>query len=117
MTTARTLRGTAAPAPSRQPRSLLCFAQISDTHITDVSSPARVEYFAQVPSGVPLHRWPLFGAFRSNETLAPHTLAAMLIALAAASSPATGAAPSSASTPAMPATVPNGMSRAPSSRC
>ena len=93
MTTARTLRGTAAAAPSGHPRSLLCFAQISDTHITDVSSPARVEYFAQVPEGVPLHRWPLFGAFRSNETLAPHTLAAMLIALADASSPATGARP------------------------
>ena len=39
MTMARTLRGTSAPAPSRQPRSLLCFAQISDTHIADALSP------------------------------------------------------------------------------
>lgn len=46
MTMVRTLRGTAAPAPPGRPCSLLCFAQISDTHITDVSSPARVEYFA-----------------------------------------------------------------------
>lgn len=42
MTMARTLRGTEASAPTGQPRSLLYFAQISDTHFTDVSSPARV---------------------------------------------------------------------------
>src|SRR5689334_261976 len=84
----RSLRG-GVTLPSGTPRSLLSFAQLSDVHIIDAQSPARVEYFARTP-GLSADEWPYSSAFRAHETLSTQLLVAALQAIAHAAGPATG---------------------------
>ena len=64
------LGATAQTGRAQRRIPLLYFAQLSDTHIVDAQSPARVEYVDIVPGGG--------AAFRPHDMLTPHVLDAMV---------------------------------------
>ena len=63
-------------APANGRRSLLHFVHLTDTHITDAQSPARVEFLDRYSDG-PCAGVPFNAAFRAQETLSLQVLEAM----------------------------------------
>jgi hypothetical protein len=62
-------------------RVLMAFNQLSDIHVTDSESPARVEWMDRFAEDPRCSTFPVGSAWRSQETLSTHTMAAMVLAL------------------------------------
>jgi metallophosphoesterase (TIGR03767 family) len=72
--------GQALPGRERRRAELIFFGQMTDTHIVDEESPARVEFLDKVGP-------PLEGAYRPQEGLSPHVLDSMAEQLRNTTSP------------------------------
>jgi metallophosphoesterase (TIGR03767 family) len=83
----------AGAARAQQRRALVAFAQLTDLHLIDAQSPARVEYLDRYSDGKAGAALPLSSAWRPQETLTLQVLEAMVQAVNAhaKAAPATSA--------------------------
>ncbi|MFD0687535.1 TIGR03767 family metallophosphoesterase [Actinomadura fibrosa] len=75
----RDLGGTASAARAARRRGLLAFGHLTDVHIVDAQSPARVEFIDRLKDG--LNVLPVEGAYRPQEILTTQVAEAMVQAM------------------------------------
>ncbi|MGF7233457.1 MAG: TIGR03767 family metallophosphoesterase, partial [Frankia sp.] len=68
------------PAPDREPRPLVAFVHLSDLHVMDHQSPARVEYLDRYadPDSPYRHAVDEIGSYRPQEPFTAHVVEAMV---------------------------------------
>lgn len=85
----RDLGGTASPARAARRRGVLAFGHLTDVHVIDAQSPARVEFVDRFKDALSV--LPVEGAYRPQEILSTHVAEAMVRAMnAVGRGPATG---------------------------
>ncbi|GGV40438.1 metallophosphoesterase [Actinomadura cremea] len=85
----RDLGGAASPGRAARRRGVLAFGHLTDVHVTDAQSPARVEFVDRFKDALSV--LPVEGAYRPQEILSTHVAEAMVRAMnAVGRGPATG---------------------------
>ncbi|MFC6886081.1 MULTISPECIES: TIGR03767 family metallophosphoesterase [Actinomadura] len=73
------LGGAAAPGRAARRRAVIAFGQLTDVHVVDAQSPARVEFVDRVKDGLSI--LPVEGAYRPQELLTTQVAEAMVRAV------------------------------------
>lgn len=71
-----------APAPAAAPDRIATLAHLTDLHVVDPGSPARLDFAMRTGAGVPAWAGLVDWVFRPQEALVPHAVAMMVQALA-----------------------------------